>query len=137
MSFYGCLCACVSVCVSVHVYISVYLCASLCRCACVSMSICLFVSTCLSVFTHTLRPYLELRGSHSTPLSWLLLNPYININVGFFNLFSLKVTERTARYQQKLEEKQAENLRAIKEKESQVKHRQRSGSGLLLSTLNP
>ncbi|NWS74604.1 PLCB2 phosphodiesterase, partial [Crotophaga sulcirostris] len=30
------------------------------------------------------------------------------------------VTEKTARYQQKLEEKQAENLRAIKEKESQL-----------------
>ncbi|XP_069718133.1 1-phosphatidylinositol 4,5-bisphosphate phosphodiesterase beta-2-like [Phaenicophaeus curvirostris] len=30
------------------------------------------------------------------------------------------VTEKTARYQQKLEEKQAENLRAIKEKEGQL-----------------
>jgi len=39
----------------------------------------------------------------------------------FFNVFFLKVTERTARYQQKLEEKQADNLRTIKEKESQVK----------------
>lgn len=29
--------------------------------------------------------------------------------------------EKTARYQQKLEEKQADNLRTIKEKESQVK----------------
>jgi len=36
-------------------------------------------------------------------------------------VFFLKVTERTARYQQKLEEKQADNLRTIKEKESQVK----------------
>lgn len=31
------------------------------------------------------------------------------------------MTEKTARYQQKLEEKQADNLRTIKEKESQVK----------------
>ncbi|NWX43213.1 PLCB2 phosphodiesterase, partial [Steatornis caripensis] len=31
-----------------------------------------------------------------------------------------RVTEKTARYQQKLEEKQADNLRAIKEKESQL-----------------
>lgn len=38
-----------------------------------------------------------------------------------FNLFFLKVTEKTARYQQKLEEKQADSLRIIKEKESQVK----------------
>jgi len=36
-------------------------------------------------------------------------------------LFFLKLTEKTARYQQKLEEKQAENLRAIQEKEGQVK----------------
>lgn len=36
-------------------------------------------------------------------------------------MFFLKVTEKTARYQQKLEEKQADNLRTIKEKESQVK----------------
>lgn len=37
------------------------------------------------------------------------------------NLFFLKVTQKTAMYQQKLEEKQADNLRTIKEKESQVK----------------
>lgn len=36
-------------------------------------------------------------------------------------MFFLKVTQKTAMYQQKLEEKQADNLRTIKEKESQVK----------------
>lgn len=35
--------------------------------------------------------------------------------------FLLKVIEKTARYQRKLEEKQADTLRAIKEKESQVR----------------
>lgn len=42
-------------------------------------------------------------------------------------MFFLKVTEKTARYQQKLEEKQADNLRTIKEKESQVKAKMKFG----------
>lgn len=45
-----------------------------------------------------------------------------------FNLLFLKVTEKTARCQQKLEEKQAENLQAIREKESQVQELTRRGS---------
>lgn len=55
-------------------------------------------------------------------LGWikhLFIKTYILVGF-FFNLFFLKVTEKTARYQQKLEEKQADNLRTIKEKESQV-----------------
>lgn len=45
----------------------------------------------------------------------------VNLDYFIFYLFFLKLTEKTARYQQRLEEKQAENLRAIQEKEGQVK----------------
>ncbi|NXW63035.1 PLCB2 phosphodiesterase, partial [Eurystomus gularis] len=46
------------------------------------------------------------------------------------------VTERTARYQQKLEEKQADNLRAIKEKESQLQQEALVEYEAKLQTLN-
>ncbi|NXI56454.1 PLCB2 phosphodiesterase, partial [Chloroceryle aenea] len=46
------------------------------------------------------------------------------------------VTEKTARYQQKLEEKQAENLRAIKEKESQLQQEALAEYEEKLKTLN-
>ncbi|NXD83605.1 PLCB2 phosphodiesterase, partial [Halcyon senegalensis] len=46
------------------------------------------------------------------------------------------VTEKTARYQQKLEEKQAENLRVIKEKESQLQQEALAEYEGKLKTLN-
>lgn len=54
-----------------------------------------------------------------------------------FNLLFLKVTEKTARCQQKLEEKQAENLQAIREKESQVQELTRRGSTAPQYPANP
>ncbi|NXY49570.1 PLCB2 phosphodiesterase, partial [Ceuthmochares aereus] len=53
--------------------------------------------------------------------------PYKQLNFKcFFNVLFLKVTEKTDRCQQKLEEKQAENLRAIKEKEGQLQQEARA-----------